>query len=77
MIYAIAVLLSRQLAAEALVRLIGIFGAVIVTSLMNALRIRDRRDRGLAVGVASHRIRIARASQENEIAGTYAGLGMG
>jgi predicted murein hydrolase (TIGR00659 family) len=60
-----------------LVILTGVFGAVIVTSLMNAMRIRDWRARGLAVGVASHGIGTARAFQVNDVAGTYAGIGMG
>ena len=55
----------------------GILGAVIVTPLMNGLRIRDYAARGFAVGVASHGIGAARAFQVNELAGTFAGIGMG
>ncbi|HSM43009.1 MAG TPA: LrgB family protein, partial [Afifellaceae bacterium] len=55
----------------------GILGAVIVTPLMNALRIRDFAARGFAVGVTSHGIGTARAFQVNELAGTFAGIGMG
>jgi len=55
----------------------GILGAIIVTPLMNALRIRDYAARGFAVGVASHGIGAARAFQVNELAGTFAGIGMG
>ncbi|MGR3494635.1 LrgB family protein [Citreimonas sp.] len=54
----------------------GIFGAVIVTPLMNLLRIRDWRARGFAVGVAAHGIGTARAFQVNQTAGAYAGIGM-
>lgn len=60
-----------------LVILTGIIGAVLVTGLMNTLRIRDWRARGLAAGVASHGIGTARAFQVNQVAGTYAGIGMG
>ncbi len=54
----------------------GILGAVIVTPLMNALRIRDFAARGFAVGVTSHGIGTARAFQVNDLAGTFAGIGM-
>jgi putative effector of murein hydrolase len=50
---------------------------VIVTPLMNALRIRDFAARGFAVGVASHGIGTARAFQVSEEAGTFAGIAMG
>lgn len=59
-----------------LVILTGITGAVIVTPLMNALGLRDFAARGLAAGVASHGIGTARAFQVNELAGTFAGLGL-
>ena len=60
-----------------LVILTGITGAVIVTPLLNALRVTDWRARGFAVGVASHGIGTARAFQVNETAGAFAGIGMG
>jgi putative effector of murein hydrolase len=50
---------------------------VIVTPLMNALKIRDFAARGFAVGVASHGIGTARAFQVSEEAGTFAGIAMG
>lgn len=59
-----------------LVILTGIIGAVVVTPLMNMLRIRDWRARGFAVGVAAHGIGTARAFQVNEVAGAFAGIGM-
>jgi len=59
-----------------LVILTGITGAVLVTPLMNALGLRDYAARGFAAGVASHGIGTARAFQVNEIAGTFAGLGL-
>jgi predicted murein hydrolase (TIGR00659 family) len=59
-----------------LVILTGMIGAIVVTPLMNALRIRDWRARGLAVGVAAHGIGTARAFQVNPQAGAFAGIGM-
>jgi predicted murein hydrolase (TIGR00659 family) len=61
----------------ALVILTGIIGAVVVTPLMNLLRITDWRARGFSVGVAAHGIGTARAFQVNETAGAFAGIGMG
>ncbi|MCZ0812538.1 LrgB family protein [Roseovarius sp. EGI FJ00037] len=60
-----------------LVILTGIIGAVVVTPLMNALRITDWRARGFAVGTAAHGIGTARAFQVNQTAGAFAGIGMG
>jgi predicted murein hydrolase (TIGR00659 family) len=59
-----------------LVILTGITGAVIGTPLLNLLRQRDWRARGFAVGVAAHGIGTARAFRVNELAGTFAGIGM-
>lgn len=61
----------------ALVLLTGIFGAMTVTPLLNALGVRDWRARGLAAGTAAHGIGTARAFQVNETAGAFAGIGMG
>ena len=55
----------------------GVMGAVIVTPLMNALKITDYAARGFAVGLASHGIGTARAFAVDEIAGTFAGIAMG
>jgi predicted murein hydrolase (TIGR00659 family) len=55
----------------------GILGAVIVTPLMNALKVKDYAARGFAVGLASHGIGTARAFTVNPIAGTFAGIAMG
>lgn len=60
-----------------LVILTGILGALIVTPLMNALRITDFAARGFAAGVASHGIGTARAFQVSETAGAFAGIAMG
>jgi predicted murein hydrolase (TIGR00659 family) len=54
----------------------GILGAVMVTPLMNLLRISDYAARGFAVGMAAHGIGTARALQVNEQAGAYAALAM-
>lgn len=54
----------------------GAIGAVVVTPLLNLLRIKDWRARGFAVGVAAHGIGTARALQVNPTAGAFAGLGM-
>ena len=59
-----------------LVILTGIVGAITVTPLMNVLGLRDYAARGFAAGVASHGIGTARAFQVNELAGTFAGLGL-
>jgi putative effector of murein hydrolase len=55
----------------------GIIGAVMVTPLMNALRIRNYAARGFAVGLASHGIGTARAFSVHPVAGVFAGLAMG
>lgn len=60
-----------------LVILTGILGAVIGPIVLNVLRIRDWRARGLALGTASHGIGTARALQVNELAGAFSGLAMG
>ncbi|SDY06168.1 LrgB family protein [Citreimonas salinaria] len=54
----------------------GILGAIIVTPMMNLLRITDWRARGFAAGVAAHGIGTARAFQVNQTAGAFAGIGM-
>ncbi|MFN3645107.1 MAG: LrgB family protein [Gemmobacter sp.] len=60
-----------------LVILTGVMGAIVATPLLNALRLRDWRARGLAVGVAAHGIGVARAVQVHETAGAFAAVGMG
>jgi predicted murein hydrolase (TIGR00659 family) len=55
----------------------GILGAMVVTPLMNTLRITDWSARGFAVGLASHGIGTARAFSVNPVAGVFAGLAMG
>jgi putative effector of murein hydrolase len=51
--------------------------AVLGTYVLNLLRVRNWRGRGLAVGIAAHGIGMARAFQVNEIAGAFASLAMG
>ena len=50
---------------------------VALLAVMNALRFRDLRVRGVAVGVAAHGIGTARAFQVDPLAGTFAGIAMG
>lgn len=61
----------------AVVILTGVCGAVIVTPLMNAMKIRDYSARGFAVGLASHGIGTARAYSVDPVAGLFSGLAMG
>lgn len=56
--------------------LTGIMGAIIVTPLMNGLRVTDFRARGFAAGLASHGIGTARAFEVDSIAGVFAGIAM-
>jgi predicted murein hydrolase (TIGR00659 family) len=55
----------------------GILGAVLGPAILNGLRVRDPAARGFAIGTASHGIGTARAFQESEQAGAFAGLAMG
>jgi putative effector of murein hydrolase len=57
--------------------LTGIVGAMTATPLLNLLGVRDFAARGFATGVAAHGIGTPRAFQVNEIAGVFAGIGMG
>ncbi|MFC5731115.1 MULTISPECIES: LrgB family protein [Nocardioides] len=56
---------------------VGILGAVAGPAVLNLLRIRDRRARGLAVGAVSHGIGASRMLREDETEGAFAGLSMG
>ena len=60
-----------------LVILPGILGAVVGTTVLDLLRVRDEAARGFALGVASHGIGTARAFQVSEETGAFAGLAMG
>lgn len=57
--------------------LIGIVSAIAAPAVLNLLRIRDRRARGLAVGAVSHGIGASRMLREDETEGAFAGLAMG
>ncbi|MGN7998662.1 LrgB family protein [Sphingomonas sp. 22176] len=77
----VAMALAQQLGgipalAAVVVLIAGVFGAMIATPLLNALRISDYRVRGFAAGVAAHGFGTARAFQVTEIGGTFAGIGM-
>jgi len=61
----------------ALVVLTGVLGAVIGTSVLAAVGVRDDRARGLALGVTSHGIGTARAFQVSDLAGAFSALAMG
>ena len=56
--------------------LAGIVGAVLGPSVLSLLRLRDKRVRGLSVGVASHGIGAGRMLHESRTEGAFAGLGM-
>jgi Putative effector of murein hydrolase len=55
----------------------GVLGAVGARFLFDALRIRDPAVRGFALGTIAHGIGTARAFQESEETGAFAGLAMG
>lgn len=55
----------------------GIIGAIVVAPLLAWLRVTDWAAWGFAAGVASHGLGAARAFQVNQIAGAFAGIGMG
>lgn len=63
--------------AAVLVMLTGMTGGILVTPLMNLMRIRDMRARGFAAGLAAHGVGTARAFQVNEVAGAFAGIALG
>jgi len=62
--------------AAAIVLFAGIIGAMTATPLFNALKIRDYRARGFAVGVSAHGFGAARAFQVDSTAGAFASLGL-
>ncbi|MCW2779022.1 MAG: putative effector of murein hydrolase transrane protein [Frankiales bacterium] len=61
----------------ALVILTGIGAAVAGPALLDLLGVRDPAARGFALGVTGHGIATARALQEGEQQGAFAGLGIG
>jgi predicted murein hydrolase (TIGR00659 family) len=78
----IAMGIAEQIGAEpaltvVLTVLTGITGAIVVTPLMNAMRLKNYAARGFAAGLASHGIGTARAFQVSPLAGTFAGIALG
>lgn len=57
--------------------LAGLIGAVLGPALLDRLRIRDRRTRGLAMGAVSHGVGTSRSLQDDHLEGAFAGLSMG
>jgi predicted murein hydrolase (TIGR00659 family) len=55
----------------------GVVGAALGPLALNALRVRDWRARGLAMGTCAHGIGTARALSVNMTAGVFSGLAMG
>jgi predicted murein hydrolase (TIGR00659 family) len=60
-----------------LVMMTGIFGAIIVRPVLNAIGVKDWRARGFAAGMAAHGLGTARAFQVDQVAGTFAGIAVG
>ena len=56
--------------------LTGIVGAVLGPPLLTAMRVRDARVRGLAIGVSSHGVGTAQMLHEGRTAGAFSGLAM-
>ena len=54
----------------------AIFGAAIVSPMFTAMKLKDWRARGFALGASCHGIGTAHAFSVNEVAGTYATIGM-
>jgi putative effector of murein hydrolase len=74
--------ISEQLGGEpaltaVLVTFTGVLGAILVTPLMNLLRVRSYAARGFAAGLAAHGIGTARALSVDPIAGAFAAIAMG
>lgn len=55
----------------------GIVGAVAGPAVLDLVRVRDRRARGLAIGASSHGIGTSRALREHPTEGAFSGLAMG
>ena len=57
--------------------LVGTLGAVVGPTVLDLLRIREHRARGLALGAVSHGIGTSRALHDDPVEGAFAGLSMG
>jgi len=55
----------------------GMIGAMVGPLILDMLGVRDAEARGVAIGTASHGIGAARAIEESEASGAFAGLAMG
>lgn len=62
--------------AAVIVLFAGVVGAMTATPLFNAMKIRDYRARGFALGVSAHGFGAARAFQVDATAGAFASLAM-
>lgn len=79
---AIAMAVAQEIASDpdlaaGLSVLTGIIGAVICTGVLDLVKVRDPRARGLATGVAAHGIGTARMLTLDREAGAFSSLGMG
>lgn len=63
--------------ATLFVMVTGIFGALVVPTLFELVRVRDPRARGIALGAAAHGVGTARALQLGGAEAAFAALGMG
>lgn len=57
--------------------LTGILGVMVSTWVLDLVRVKDARARGLAIGLVAHGIGTAHKLQVNELTGAFAGLAMG
>lgn len=55
----------------------GILGAIAAPTVLNWLRVRDHRARGLAMGAVSHGVGTSRALHDHPTEGAFSGLSMG
>jgi len=63
--------------AAAFTLLTGLAGVILFPPVMDLLKIKDWRARGLGIGIAAHGLGTARMLQLNEAAGAYAGMAIG
>lgn len=57
--------------------IVGILGAIAGPAVLNLLRVREPRARGLAMGAVSHGIGTSRSLHDSETEGSFSGLSMG
>lgn len=62
--------------ATVFVMITGIIGAIVATSVMKLVRVKDPIVKGFAMGLAAHGLGTVRAFQISEMAGAFAGLAM-